>query len=732
MSLPSFLEDLFRSTDPDILKWTNLFHERKGAGRVIKVWTHKLPGSKWEEDFVNSAVDIVVKQTTKHLENRAVRKEWQLPYSEVTAKRVTTDMTDGFGFLDRYTTRTPYLDRLLRGLLKEGGSKKNSRTQKDSSVRGTITAMLFFMSSQKVNTFQTAMGLFLHGSGCPKKVVQILAGLGLSVSYTQVQKALRSLTKDAQKQINEAATMYDWYVVYDNINITNKHHHQRIDRRDVMENGTAATLIAIASNDNNSHRTKPVIFRPEDSLPKPSAKLFLPSTDDVKMVRLVNQTHVSAAIKQLLPEDSPDAAVPIVSIDRLEVKKTLLFPLQTMKLDESTISGNLAVVERLMRYGIKLPPSWFEDPKDTIIAGDQMTVSRLLTVKVHRLIEPKVFDRFEWIHPTLQLFHLSMNLCGTIFKTHYGSPQVPGSIAAISVLLGRKRLAKDKPEFKDADELLRIIFTAKVQQIHKFLQQTTASEEFSEQCTVDIITKSFSGKPSPLLLGLPSSIANTNALLFLRDVAVHIELMEAIKVGDIGRIKHLFPILTLMMHGGGNTNYALELLRLLYGIRHLWTEEWTSKVLSSMLVNPNGVDGGWMPTDMLQENHNYLLKCIFAAKGSNMSWEYLRDAISANIRTLQALTNIFMRVVGVHSNSTKHKKASIDADVKKIQEHLQAGNVLWGTVDRQCDQRIQVVDLQRDGGEKMVSGAIGRFLDKYQKDGSVDIENVESQEGNTS
>jgi hypothetical protein len=111
----------------------------------------------------------------------------------------------------------------------------------------------------------------------------------------------------------------------------------------------------------------------------------------------------------------------------------------------------------------------------------------------------------------------------------------------------------------------------------------------------------------------------------LRDVAVHIELTEAIKTGDIGRIKHLLPIITLMMHGGGNTNYAPELLRLHYGIHHLWTDEWTTRVLTSMLVNPKGVTDGWMATDMLQENHNYLIKSIFSSKGSNMSWEYLRD-----------------------------------------------------------------------------------------------------------
>ncbi|KAG0055164.1 hypothetical protein BGZ83_009466 [Gryganskiella cystojenkinii] len=93
--------------------------------------------------------------------------------------------------------------------------------------------------------------------------------------------------------------------------------------------------------------------------------------------------------------------------------------------------------------------------------------------------------------------------------------------------MGRKCLSKEKPEFSAVDELLSIVFDEMVQLLCESLRQG----------------------------------------------AMHIELDEAIEAGDIGGIKHLLPIITLMMHGGGIKNYALELLRLLYGILHLWTDE---------------------------------------------------------------------------------------------------------------------------------------------------------------
>ncbi|KAG0290966.1 hypothetical protein BGZ98_003215 [Dissophora globulifera] len=685
MSLPNFLEELFKSEDPVVAQWTGQFHDNKGAGRVLKIWDSKLQGGRWEEDFVNSAVDVVVKQSLKQLENPEVRKDWQLPHTKVTEQKVTDFLQDDFKFLHRYAEGAKYVLRLLKGLLKEDISDqglslkpgKRRRTQKPTSVRGCVAAMLMFMSSQKVNAFQTVMGLFLHCTGCPKRVLEILSGLGLSISYSQVQNGLRSLTKDAREQVKEAVKNHDWYIVYDNINIANKHHHQKGRQTDL----------------------------------------------DLEVFRRVSLSHVSNTIARSSLGDSAALAIPIVPIKQLHIGKTALFPLQTMQLDESTISGNLAVLERITQQGLQLPKSWFEKPNDTIVAGDQMTVSRLLTLKIHCIVDPDPYHSLAWVHPTLQLFHLRMNLCGTIFRTHFGSPKSPRTLASIVILLGRKRLTKDKPEFKDADELLRIVFDATVQLLCESLRQDVTLGELDATTFTEIITKSFCGVPLPSLLGLPSTVANINTILFLRDVAVHIELGEAIKAGDIGRIKHLLPIITLMLHGGGNSNYALELLRLLYGIHHLWTDEWTERILTSMLVNPKGINNGWMATDMLQENHNYLLKSIFSSKGSNMTWEYLRDAISTNIRTFQAISWMFEREVGVGSNSTTHKKVSAVSDISRVQKYLRDNGILRKS--GQCDQRIPVVDLQYLDGEKMIGGSIARFFDRHQLENAVDLEETE-------
>ncbi|KAG0222002.1 hypothetical protein BGW42_007003 [Actinomortierella wolfii] len=767
----------------------------------MKIWSRMSSRGRWDDAFVNSAVDVVVDRTLNHFNNSEIKKPWRLPHTEVTEEKITGFLLDDFRFLDRYAEGAVYLTRLLKGLLEEdvpeealsNRARRRRQARHPSSIRGCIAAMLMFSSSQKTNAFQTVMGIFLHCAGCPRRVLTVLSGLGLSISHSQVQNCLRSLTHDAVARIRKAAEEHDWYVVYDNINFAHTHHHQRTDKWDTFESGTTATLIlfppdkdkgcdtdmAIGTADvssdmstgstdkgngesegakftdksassadkdvdkstdrsasnmkgtgSNKKRPSRAVFRPESERPEPVADLFFPDDTDADVLYNAFRSHISVAIVESFPEGSSVHAIPIADIEPLSLHRTTAFPLRIMRLDESTIAGNLAVLERITKDELRLSAEWFENPTDTIVGGDQMTVARLLSLMQHRSVDPDPYHGLRWVHPTLQLFHLRMNLCGTIYRTHLGTQQFPGTISSIAVLLGRKGMNTPKPKFNDADELLQIIFVAMSQQLWEFLKHDDALEDQEEVLRVsETITNVLVGLghvPPLMVDGLPRTAANMNALRFMRDVALYIELGESIKAGDIGRIHHLLPCIAIMMHGGGNTKYSIELLRLLYGTRQVWTDDWRKTVLSSMLVNPKGVHGRWMPADMYQEQLNYLIKAVFAAKGSNMSWEYLRSAISTNVRTFQAIVRMLEHEVGVRSSGTAHKKPSTAKDIAKVKEYLKRSGVLWGS--GACKQGFIADDLWTKGEGKMAGGSIALFLSKHQLHKAVDLEDTENYE----
>ncbi|KAF9368787.1 hypothetical protein CPB97_004251, partial [Podila verticillata] len=345
------------------------------------------------------------------------------------------------------------------------------------SVRGCIAAMLLFMTSQKCNAFQTVMGVFLHCTGCPTRVLDVLSSLGLSVSDDQVRKALANMTKDAKDQVKKAVLHNEWFVVYDNINIAMKHHHQRINKLDTFDNGTAATVILIhakedyekAEHDEKAEHGETSEHDergPDDenglddeiSLDDESDTDDESNTDDESSADDEGRDNEHDEVNK--SDKSPACVVPIVEVDPLPIQKSITFQLQTMKIDESTIAGNLSVLETITDVGLGLARTWFAKLPNIIVAGDQMTVARLLSLQIHQAIDPNPFGSLSWVHPVPQLFHMWMTLCGTIFRTHYGEDNTCGSLSSLIVLLRRKHLTKDSLNFKTADELLRLVFKA--------------------------------------------------------------------------------------------------------------------------------------------------------------------------------------------------------------------------------------------------------------------------------
>ncbi|KAG0240224.1 hypothetical protein BG011_003736, partial [Mortierella polycephala] len=83
----------------------------------------------------------------------------------------------------------------------------------------------------------------------------------------------------------------------------------------------------------------------------------------------------------------------------LEIKKTVTYPLPAMKIDQSSVEGNLEIIETIIKKMLKLPRSWFNSGKKIIVAGDQLTVSRVATLKRLRESDVSPYDRMEWAIP---------------------------------------------------------------------------------------------------------------------------------------------------------------------------------------------------------------------------------------------------------------------------------------------------------------------------------------------
>jgi hypothetical protein len=65
----------------------------------------------------------------------------------------------------------------------------------------------------------------------------------------------------------------------------------------------------------------------------------------------------------------------------------------------------------------------------------------------------------------------------------------------------------------------------------------------------------------------------TQGIQLCRDLLNYLNLDDAIKTGDIGRMEDLLPLLLFQFSGGSNSHYTIELLELMQGLYREWTPE---------------------------------------------------------------------------------------------------------------------------------------------------------------
>jgi hypothetical protein len=484
------------------------------------------------------------------------------------------------------------------------------------------------------------------------------------------------MTEDTLRRIRQDVQDKPWFVVYDNINFASRKLDQRIDNADAFESGTTATVVMMDD------------YITSDSI-KPSYQQLclddlIPDEDSCEHIQVFSENALidvlarSSKAYEVCRRDPP-------TLRPLTPAKTITHPLPSMQINQASVVGNLEVLDTIMEKTLRLRQEWFDNDRKILVAGDQLTVSRVSTVMEYKAIDISPYHRLQYALPMLQLFHLQMAFCDLILKTHWGSATQPGSLQFNKLLLRRRRVSLTGFDFHAADELLRHTFEALVKRIWEVALKNTdlakAADGMGDQQIKDLISEKVMDLVHDLLAPFPDdavrfSRSNRNMALLLRHILIYLELCSSIRIGDIGRIEESLKWITIMFQNGTNNNYALELLHIHCAIHYIWTPEMKNRILATWLVNTTGRENGWIPTDMYQEHNNKLIKAVYAAKGSNSSWDTLASSISVNIRTFSVIRKQFDECFNRSHNSGYHSTVSAEADIGMLLSSLRNGNIL--------------------------------------------------------
>ncbi|KAG0352206.1 hypothetical protein BGZ54_002902 [Gamsiella multidivaricata] len=542
-------------------------------------------------------------------------------------------------------------------------------------------------------------------NGTPKQVVEVFCRSGLSVSPKTIDRTLETLGKDSMKRAQEAMRTKHCSLVYDNINFALRKSDQRSNNADNFESGTAGTLIRGEDPGLPDLRTDQEIFaeyQPKD--------LRISSADNAH-ADLVFRNIFSEVLHRRV-ESFKGSMLPAPTILPLPLEKTETFPLPTLPINQSSVDGNISVLEEYCRQ-LKLEPKWFND-KQILTLGDLLTTLRLRGAKMARRDDTDSFNRIDWAIPVPQLFHLQMSFAGTILSTHYGDKNEAGSLAYNAEMLNRKRVSINKFDFHAVNELLRHTFDAMVLrfwQVELGVEDLNAFGETHNQKELsDMVSERIPRFISRCLdpeQRCQFDVASRNSFIFLRDTAFYLELANAIKAGDVGRIESVVKWISVMFQGSSATNYANELLHLHCALNYRYSAQTKRAVLSSWLVNTTGKDGGWIPTDLYQEHNNLLIKVVHSARASSTPWETMSTKIAPNIEIFAEVKKIIPAMFKTPRNKNWHNPVSADIDINKVIVTLRESGIFeakQGDDDLDCTMDTKPVrDLFDTGNENICS-----------------------------
>ncbi|KAK6991557.1 hypothetical protein R3P38DRAFT_3331712 [Favolaschia claudopus] len=620
-----------------------------------------------------------------------------------------------FKILDSFSTTTRQLKSATEKFLK-----------KKELMKGAAALTLLRGASQNNNYVQAVNGMYLAATGAQRQHFPVLGVYGFSIGYTSIissvlgtgngreaagektdaaddmnevdeapgvpvaqkKKRKKRTKKDKRKRVRgpgllsmlrdacmatarSLAKSNLSLLTYDNINLMNRIAEQILGRKSAQENGTCATLIALhnaklehmltTSLDASILNARPLTL--EDIILNEDETKFLTKNMVHTILRII-VLHGGEGFQKW--REDLDKSQP-VSEDVIEVHKTPLHPLPTMEIDESSITGNVEVVEEIMRVlGKTDDPDYVKYVQ--IIAGDQLTIARQRSI-------------------------LNIVDCHGVLETHFGKPSAgarsPGSLGFHNTVLDRLPITLTSlPPFRTCRDLIMVSLYARV--LHCLL--IVSGHDSLEACAASIDTWDRLVSHAEKIYETYTDVDRVQELRERRipeERARDIAAKAAVKgkkkpaetakehpphirkgdmSGDSGRIVIILRLWAFSYRGNGRTKYAHEMLHILHNLICVWTNELRYIVLQNWLANPQGKIKAFVEIDLVQEHLNFWIKKIYKADGAGHSWDWLA-LVSPCVDILRQLATRMNVERGTRQGS-KHATPDLAADIAALMASL--------------------------------------------------------------
>ncbi|KIO15699.1 hypothetical protein M407DRAFT_47901, partial [Tulasnella calospora MUT 4182] len=254
------------------------------------------------------------------------------------------------------------------------------------------------------------------------------------MSNTWQNESIEALSEGAMEKIRTFISNFPFFVTADNVNVPFRVFTQRIQNKSSFQSGTAATVYPISNVELFDGKQ----FR---ATSRTAGDLEYEDLIDIEGGRRIHAQKVHHILRFLL--DSPyfqeyahrdheafDPPPPVRLIPAAYGKPTEMWPLQTMHIDQASLEGNSQwmddVFGRQLRLNSQEAKHRLGNEMVVPIVGDELTTSRIQTLKRYRAKDDNGLARMEYAAEVPGYFHVFITCGIMIYQNHGGTKRGRG------------------------------------------------------------------------------------------------------------------------------------------------------------------------------------------------------------------------------------------------------------------------------------------------------------------
>ena len=323
----------------------------------------------------------------------------------------------------RCEENAPLLWKVIRNLCGKddtGGIGTGGRRCRDLWAAQAVSSLLH-ARSENANSMPKILGLAMVALHVPKRAVSLLRRLGITVSYTSINRMLKDCAEDCMSKVVKRVGAGDPFgLVYDNLVFSKRVSGETVLNRECLEKMTVSAMFFLGA----------ALIDSLPGLPRDLCLMQIPPGTSVleilgwgrssKYWQKEAESQVQMVLKKRFEKETNRTGNQGRAVyKKIPVNRTEFMVLPTLDIDPGTLSGNVDVVDGVLNVlGLKGSMPLLVD-RVMPWNGDLFTAAMLNSVKVLRSRD-RPENRFDFVDPWPGYLHAAFAYLSGITHLHMG------------------------------------------------------------------------------------------------------------------------------------------------------------------------------------------------------------------------------------------------------------------------------------------------------------------------